>query len=392
MDVTCPQCGFYREIPDNAIPATAKLATCPKCQHKFRFREDEPSEAAAPADEGFGFESPETGQAAAPRRDEPEPPPHVTPSAPEREHPKEPSAAGQARKEQPRDLWSSLEDMGEPADKGDEGDEGGPNQQHGQPLGGPSYSRTFDRSHLAGGYDSGRGEVPWENLDQYGFFGGLFDTIRQAMLRPFSFFEAMPVTGGMARPLLFYTLCSEFAAIIGYFWERMGLTLMGMGGLGGESIGPATPEAATGAAPNWGEIFATGLGEPSLQVALILLLVYPLLFAVGLMISTAIFHLFLMIFQSASGGFEGTFRALSYANAPAVLAAIPLLGPVAAGLWGMVLIFIGLSRAHRVGVLRVIAAFIVPIVVLAVGFAVIAIALGPGIGGGIGGATGSGGA
>jgi len=38
MRITCPQCGFFRELPDNKVPVTSTMATCPKCRHRFRFR------------------------------------------------------------------------------------------------------------------------------------------------------------------------------------------------------------------------------------------------------------------------------------------------------------------------------------------------------------------
>jgi hypothetical protein len=40
MRITCPQCGFFRELPDNKIPVTSTMATCPKCRHRFKFRYD----------------------------------------------------------------------------------------------------------------------------------------------------------------------------------------------------------------------------------------------------------------------------------------------------------------------------------------------------------------
>ncbi len=39
MEITCPQCGFTKDIPDDKIPSRAQIATCPKCKHRFKFRE-----------------------------------------------------------------------------------------------------------------------------------------------------------------------------------------------------------------------------------------------------------------------------------------------------------------------------------------------------------------
>lgn len=77
MRITCPECGFYREMPDDKVPATTAVATCPKCRHRFRFRHFEDGyDSAAPqastADSGYSGEPedayrPRAGQGAVPR-------------------------------------------------------------------------------------------------------------------------------------------------------------------------------------------------------------------------------------------------------------------------------------------------------------------------------------
>jgi hypothetical protein len=46
MRINCPNCGFARDINEEAIPASSAFATCPKCAVRFRFRAD-PQEAGA---------------------------------------------------------------------------------------------------------------------------------------------------------------------------------------------------------------------------------------------------------------------------------------------------------------------------------------------------------
>jgi len=38
MRIVCPQCGYSRDIPTDKVPARSSIATCPKCQFRFRFR------------------------------------------------------------------------------------------------------------------------------------------------------------------------------------------------------------------------------------------------------------------------------------------------------------------------------------------------------------------
>lgn len=43
MRIVCPQCGYSRDIPTDKVPASSSIATCPKCQFRFRFRGNQPS-------------------------------------------------------------------------------------------------------------------------------------------------------------------------------------------------------------------------------------------------------------------------------------------------------------------------------------------------------------
>ncbi len=54
MQITCPKCGFTRDIPEEKIPPRAQMATCPKCSHKFKFRELTPSEEEIRGEDSSG--------------------------------------------------------------------------------------------------------------------------------------------------------------------------------------------------------------------------------------------------------------------------------------------------------------------------------------------------
>lgn len=49
MRIVCPQCGYSRDIPSDKVPASSSIATCPKCQFRFRFRGNQPSVQPEPA-------------------------------------------------------------------------------------------------------------------------------------------------------------------------------------------------------------------------------------------------------------------------------------------------------------------------------------------------------
>ena len=39
MQITCPNSQFTQDVPEEKIPPGAEQATCPKCRHKFKFRD-----------------------------------------------------------------------------------------------------------------------------------------------------------------------------------------------------------------------------------------------------------------------------------------------------------------------------------------------------------------
>jgi len=284
MYIKCPECGFGREVPQDKIPAQAKKATCPKCGARFAFRETG-EENVFPAADGA---SDSTG---------------------------EQSADQTSRDEE--NIWSQLESMGrsEPSASEDTGFE---------------QNRSF----------SGE-KVPWENLEEEGFFPGFFHTIKKAMLAPASFFSAMPLLG-LIRPLIFYLILTELQAVATFLWQMTGfLPMMGAHGQTGGVIG----------------LGVMGAGS------IALLIIYPVILTLMLFIVAGINHLLLRLCGAGAQGFEGTFRVVTYGNSPMILGVIPFLGPLVGGLWAMVVTIIGYKNMHGTTYGRVILAFLLPFIV-----------------------------
>jgi hypothetical protein len=186
-------------------------------------------------------------------------------------------------------------------------------------------------------------DVPWERLDIYGFFPGLVQTIKRSMLTPAYFFSTMPVSGGLLRPLAFYVLVGMVSVIAQYIFQVMGMQFM----FGAQDSGvPAEAYGLMG-------VMSAGM-----------LLIYPLLLAGGLFIGAGIQHVLLLLFRAGSQGYEATFRVAAYASAPFILGVVPLLGNVVGGVWGFVLIIIGLKYAHDTTYGRVLAAIFAPLLAI----------------------------
>jgi hypothetical protein len=272
-------------MPEDRIPQAARLATCPKCQHKFRLWEEEDSFIL----EGDG----EKG----------EPPP----SSPVEEVGQENGATSHATQEpQENDIWRKLEDL-----------EDQPSDDPGTGSGQRAEEEELHRE---------REGVPWERIQSLGFFPGLFQTIKQVMLSPAQFYRDMPTRGGFSMPTAFYVLIMEVPALALIFWIMSG-------------IFPQVQDEAGGLL----RVGFTGIGS------LTFLLVFPVFMMVNLFVSSGLYHFFLILLQEGSAGYEGTFKIVCYSSAPMVLTLIPLPGFgmwVVGGIWQLVCIFFGFKLVH----------------------------------------------
>lgn len=353
MNITCPDCQFTREVDETKIPASARMATCPKCGTKFRFRED-------PEDGGFGFvpgsteEPAENSVPAAPV--EPSPEDHSTESAPGPVHHEE-DAVPAARHfnehgepDKPGKSAPRPEDL-DPRRHGDDTDE--PFDTPENSPSGSSRDDIWDRLDSMGSerpspdrFDDALDdedfsfEVPWERLDQWGFFPGLLTTVKGAMLAPREFFRGMRAHGSLAKPLSFYVLLSVFVAVMDL--GRMALDL-----------------------PSFSLLSRNLEQAPELSNDVFLnILMSPVVSTVLLFVAAGFNHLFLMAFRAADKGFPATFRALAYASAPMIFMPIPFIGAIMGSMWSLFCTIIAYREVHRSSTGRVVAAIFAPLVML----------------------------
>lgn len=289
MEITCLQCNFARNIPDEKIPDRAEMATCPKCRHKFRFRKLDPDASAqippSPSEEQTSPDQPEPSQSL------------------------QLGAAGyQAGSKDSEELWDRVASLGQPH-------QDGPSPQA-DPLIGRRTDESFPEI-----------EVPWERLDTFGFFFGIWETIKRAMLQPAIFFHSMPLGRGQIKPLIFYLLIAGFQIVMHMLWNMFGIGTH------------ATPEAG-------------------IAGTMIMLVVYPLILTVLLYFMAALVHLSMGLVGVVTRGFEGTLRALTYGSAPMILVVIPMIGPLIGAIWSIVVTFLGYKHIHRTSTVKVLAAML----------------------------------
>jgi len=323
MRILCPMCGFGRVIDEAKVPPRAQMATCPKCNHKFRFRvvdDLEPSPA-------FASKTAPTGDAA---------PRDITGRFPSGQDlsatQPDPMAAQRASA---AEAWKRLQGKQPETPQADpplaEGAASGQTAP-GEPAGALNAANAASSS------------VPFEDLPAYGFFPGMWGTIRQVLTGPAAFFRAMPIHGGIAKPLAFHLLLAEFMVVCQYLWSMAGI------GATAEYLGSP-------------ELLDMGLGVAQ-AAPVLLFLVYPLLLVLRLMIMTGVIHLLLRLVRTGDSGAEATFRVLCYSAAPLLLGIIPGFGPLMGGVWSIGLTILGLKEAHRTRTSAALFAVLVPILMM----------------------------
>jgi len=333
MNIVCPDCGYARQVPDEKLPPKAAMATCPKCGSRFKFREISPTTPEpAPVREVAGAgEADRPDPVAAPVPDPPaeplepgsfrEPARSTTSSGQDDPKPTKYDLTDPEELETPlpskeeEDIWSRLESFDDPKEEDDTPPPTSPRET---------------------------GDVPWENLEQHGFFRGFMLTAKKVMRHPVTFFSAMPVGGGYGKPLVFYLLIAELQAVAQFIWQISGL-LPPMNDMQGGGM--------------------IGLGLMGFGSALTLVM-YPVMLTLMLFFIVGINHICLTLLKASNKGFEGTFRAVTYGSAPMLLSIFPIFGSLIGALWSMVSTFFGYRQIHGTTTLRVVLAMLLPVLIL----------------------------
>jgi len=174
---------------------------------------------------------------------------------------------------------------------------------------------------------------PWPPRPGESVLVAAFETWRASVFRPARFFAALPAGRG-------------FGAALAY--------ALPVGTLG------------SGAALFWNVVFALAglpapfLPEPTALDAAVGFLLTPAFLLLWILLHGVATHAVLRLLGAGTAGLRATLQVLAYAAGPAVWAAVPVVGSLAAGVWSFVLAVVGLAAAHRTGRLRAAAALVLP--------------------------------
>ncbi len=207
---------------------------------------------------------------------------------------------------------------------------------------------------LGGGLPPGAGApppgpqgIPWDDRERLGLANALVETTKQILARPVAFFQAMPTSGGIGSPLLYAVIMGWLGVVAAGFYSALFNSVVGSG------------MAAFDESPGFAQAFNLALSWGGFLVQVVF---GGVRVAIGVFIFSGIFHVMLLILGGARRDFEATFRVVSFAYAPYVLALIPFCGGVVAGVWWLVLAVIGLTHAHEITGGKAVAAVLLPIV------------------------------
>lgn len=200
--------------------------------------------------------------------------------------------------------------------------------------------------------------MPWEDSSQ-SFFSRWWGTVREALFNPRPFFANVAQSDDPWPAVTFSMLTSGAAGLIvgvlvGLMYLAFGSILVAvfssLGGPGSSSPPPA--------------IFGL-LGMFGIGVAIM----YPLMFGfMGLImpfVSGGIYHVTLSIFGGATKSYMHSVRVVGYSHASYVWLMIPVpgLSGLAAGIFSLICMTVGLDETHKCGVGKaLLAIFLVPAV------------------------------
>lgn len=206
-----------------------------------------------------------------------------------------------------------------------------------------------------------REDTPWERRATVGWAKGLFETWKRTVLTPQAFWASVKPNGSWTDALLYAWILTAIGTLIALPFSAF--SQFGMQSLF-DQMGDLPPGVR--------DALRNSSGTRGYQLVGVVL--YPLI----LILVTAIWHLFCMLFGVAKNGYYATLRVWAYASVASVVAGIPCLGALA-GLYGLVLVILGLSSVQEASLGRAAAAVLVPLLLVCCCGVAVAMAFGAAI-------------
>ena len=306
MDITCPQCGFCRELPPDRIPARPVVATCPKCACRFRFS----------ATEGVLGCLPPTSPAsapAAPAEDDPLPPGAIIPGKDDAGI-ESSSFAGDDTK---TDTAEDSRDAPQPEARTHHAAPPSPTLDDANGEDAPSTDEENPASVLP----------PWQTAPgRDGWLACFYQTVLLVLFAAQRFFAGLDPRAPQMRALSFFVIVCVIQITAEYFWM-------------GQLIAFLQTEAAD---PELQELVSLFSDRESLPLAVLFQTAVQI---VKLYAFSALLYLAYRFIAPDRASFPLLFQILAYSTAPALLSVIPVLGTVAGLFWSLACLLVGCRTA-----------------------------------------------
>jgi hypothetical protein len=210
------------------------------------------------------------------------------------------------------------------------------------PGGAPSPQSQFTGANATTATIAPRSGLPWDDRQQRGILRAFFDTLVMVLTNPAEAFTAMNREGGFGEPLIYAIIGGSVGGVI-YFLYNF---LLGSAHIFGSHENPMM------------QMMGGGIRQ------LFFIILVPFFIAIETFISSAVFHLCLMIVGGAKQPFETTFRVVCFAGGSAnPLLIIPFCGGLIGAIWKIVLYCFGFARAHETDTGRAVLAVVLPLIV-----------------------------
>lgn len=207
-------------------------------------------------------------------------------------------------------------------------------------------------------YNLNPSNTPWES-EQGGWFSRWWQTTKMVLLQPTRFFDCMQITGGTMPVLKFAIVAALLCVPAQLLCQSPMMALQFLPQIAGQG----------GGQPEIGMVIGFIAGFFCLSILLL-----PLTVTISLYLWSGILHLSLMLVGGARNGFEATFRPVAYVTGASylpnailgALGSIPLVScitapiAIALSIYVLVIMCMGLIKAHGCEVWQAVVAIIIP--------------------------------
>lgn len=309
MKITCPDCGFFRELVADRAPTRPVIATCPKCGCRFHFQ---PEDASCQLIE-HGHTAP-AGPAATPvHEDDPLPPGAIVPGRDDAAQTAPHGDAGPRTAETPKtDAPEHVSPAGQDAAGNAEEDAPRPDNRKRRQRPAPDDDLN-----------------PWDMAPHpSGYLSAFYQTTLRVMFSAGRFFAHLDPDAPQFRALAYaliitlVTLCSQF------LWLSMTREML-------EQAAPADAPLMM--------VIRFALDNPLLYV-----LVSLASFAFQIYFVSVLLFLGFRITGVKHASFHILFQVVAYSSAPLLLCIIPVLGPQVGLIWSLACLVNGCRMALRI--------------------------------------------